>query len=373
MNIQTENKRSIIKDIVDGSIRINSIKEFDSILNIFPDDPLLLRPYADLLARKKMPNAAETYRRTTQLFLDSGMVLQAVVSQIMEWRIAKPSQKKAWAFYSALHKTKSLRTPVHSFFARLTFPELIAVMIRLERFYLPAGQTVIKFGNVEDALYFIVSGSLGETTYHQLRRKDKDQRKTTIKLGINDYFGNIFPLGERKNSQSHVKTITNAELIKIRRISLLKISKKHPELDAVVKKLYQDRAEFIGHKSIPVPRQSFRHQVPCRVRLKIFPHQKNQQSVVFNAASKDISMGGVCVALDSRSANQIRFSLIGCNVRLQLSAPDQIVAISILGTIVWEKVISLDGKLTRALGIQFKEIPPKIRGFLVVFARSLQG
>ncbi len=49
---------SVAEQIIDGSITINSIKEFKSILKIFPNDPALQKAYSDLLKKKKQPDEA---------------------------------------------------------------------------------------------------------------------------------------------------------------------------------------------------------------------------------------------------------------------------------------------------------------------------
>ena len=80
------NQISIAAQIVDGSIKIDSIEEFDNILKLFPDDPELQRVYSDLLIKKKMSEAAaRSYGKAAKRFIDSGMMLQAIVSKSLQW------------------------------------------------------------------------------------------------------------------------------------------------------------------------------------------------------------------------------------------------------------------------------------------------
>jgi len=73
---------SIAARIIDGSIKIDSRAEFENILRLFPNDPALLRIYADLLVTKKSPEiAAKSYGEAAHLFIDSGRTLQAIVSK----------------------------------------------------------------------------------------------------------------------------------------------------------------------------------------------------------------------------------------------------------------------------------------------------
>jgi hypothetical protein len=54
----------IAKHVIDGSLTIDSIKEFEGILQIFPKDPELHRAFSNMLMRKKRyAKAAEAYHR----------------------------------------------------------------------------------------------------------------------------------------------------------------------------------------------------------------------------------------------------------------------------------------------------------------------
>ena len=106
MDQQTDKKSNIIKHIINGTIKIDSVQEFQAILDIFPDDPSLHKAFSDLLVRKKKStDAATSYKKSAELFLNSGMILQAIASKIMEWNLSKPTNQDAWAFYSSLRKT----------------------------------------------------------------------------------------------------------------------------------------------------------------------------------------------------------------------------------------------------------------------------
>ena len=70
MKNQISKHISIAKHIVDGSLTIDSVKEFRSILRIFPNDPALHRVYADLQTRKKsFKVAAASYRKAATLYI----------------------------------------------------------------------------------------------------------------------------------------------------------------------------------------------------------------------------------------------------------------------------------------------------------------
>ena len=60
--------------------------------------------------------------------------------------------------------------------------------------------------------------------------------------------------------------------------------------------------------------------------------------------------------------------MIGRNARVKIVLPNEALTISILGTIAWARSVSFQNKTTKALGIQFKDMPPKLSGLLVAFA-----
>ena len=58
MKGQLSKQISVAKHIIDGSITIDSVKEFQGMLQLFPNDPALHRAYGDLLVRKQLTEAA---------------------------------------------------------------------------------------------------------------------------------------------------------------------------------------------------------------------------------------------------------------------------------------------------------------------------
>ena len=93
MSDQPERQISIVGHIIDGSVKIDSVEEFENVLKIFPNAPGLHRAFGDLLAEhKSFDSAVDAYGTAAKLFADSGSVLQAMVSMILEWLIVQPSQ-----------------------------------------------------------------------------------------------------------------------------------------------------------------------------------------------------------------------------------------------------------------------------------------
>jgi len=62
---------------------------------------------------------------------------------------------------------------------------------------------------------------------------------------------------------------------------------------------------------------------------------------------------------------------IGGKKQIQISFPGDTMELKVKGNIVWNHPISFNGTKTLAVGIQFQENSPKMRGMLFMFARSL--
>ena len=180
---------NIAKHVIDGSITIDSVKEFESVLQIFPKDPELHRAFSDLLRRKKQyGKAAAAYHKSAELFISSGKILPALMCKRLQWRLKKPSRDEAIQFYNALLKGSYHETSLKAFLSRLSFSELIALMNYMQRLYLPAGQTVKKIGDSEKAMFLVVSGNLVSTIYQPLKKNESNHQKSTVQLSENDFF-----------------------------------------------------------------------------------------------------------------------------------------------------------------------------------------
>ena len=113
---------SIAEQIIDGSITIKSIEEFKSILKIFPNDPALQKAYSNLLNKKKKRNAAaKSYDKAANLFIDSGKILQAIDSKMLQWKIKTPTPQEAQLFYSSLQQGSYYESSLKAFFHRLSY------------------------------------------------------------------------------------------------------------------------------------------------------------------------------------------------------------------------------------------------------------
>jgi hypothetical protein len=365
MNHRIHKRNSLVNRIIDGSVTIDSVTKFDELLKAFPNNPGLHRVYADLLKKEKSPNAAaDAYENAANLFIESGMTLQAIVSKNLEWQIFKPSQQEEQAFYSALHEVSHEESAVQRFFTGMTYPEMMAFITKLMLENFPAGGMVKKFGNEENSLCFVVSGALEETDYHRLETGGRIQKKSTKNLIENDFFGDIYPFEEENVSQSDITTITCVELAKITKSNLIHVCRKYPNVKLLVGNLYKHRSEFVQKEITRTVRKTARQKLPTQVNLKIFQNETGKAPLDVSGFTEDISLGGARVVLGATYKTGHADNLTGKNVKLKISLPTPSVRLSILGIIVWSKELHFEGKTTSVVGIQFKEMTHTDRGFL---------
>ena len=369
MKSQISRQINLAQHIIDGSIAIDSTKTFQSILQIFPKDPALHKAFADFLVRKKSrTNAVKVYSKAAKLYIDTGMILQAIVCKRIHWRLQKPSPQDARLFIQTLRQGNYHETPLNLFFDRLSYPELIALINRMDLLRLSAGQMIKKIGDEETDLYFIVSGNLKATTYRPLKDEADEQKKSTVFLTENDFFGDIYPYTEVKNSQSYTETIGRTELVRIPKKKMIDVCRKYPAIELGIIDLLKARARGDDEGILRMVRKTDRHKFPVKMNLEIRPGGADNHPIVLDGCTKDVSVGGMCIVLDSK------FSALGSvyeqfqNAQIQISLPSEALTISVSGNIVWSNEVKYEGEKTVALGIQFDEMTPKLSGMLVVFA-----
>ena len=362
----------IAKHVIDGSLTIDSIKEFEGILQIFPKDPELHRAFSDMLMRKKRyAKAAEAYHKSADLFISSGKILPALLCKRLQWRLKKPSRNEAIRFYNTLLSGSYHETSLKLFFSSLSFSELIALMNYMERLRLPAGKTVKKIGDSEKAIYFVVSGSLRSTQYQPLKKNESNHAKSTIQLSENDFFGSIYPFEKDNVSQSYTETASRVELIKLSKSQLIKVCKKYPNIELGLIDLVKARSNGNDTEALRTVRKTERHQLPLRMNLRIYPDAMSHHPVVLDGYSKDVSVGGMCIVLDAKYANVPTVYKSIQNAKIEISLPGEALTISVTAAIAWSKEVYHQGQKTVALGIEFEEMSPKLSGLLVVFADIL--
>lgn len=372
METQLSKQISIAQHIVDGTITIDSVNEFRSMLKIFPNDPALRRAYADLLARRQLSAAAaKTYVHATELFAAAGLLLQAIVSQFLKWRLNKPSAAESRTLWQTLQKSKYHEIPTNSFFAGLSHSELVAVMKQFKLIRLPAGKTISKIGTEENALYFIVAGTIKATTYEPLKKTDVDQPKSSLYLSENDFFGRIYPLNEIRHAYHHTETTAQTELVMISQANLRRVCRRHPRIELAIIDLFKVRSEKEDIKDLRSVRKANRHRLPLKMNLKIWPGSAGHYGLILDGLCRDISVDGMCIVLDAKYANVSSIYKSIQNAKIEISMPAEAVTINVSGSIAWSKEVYEAQERTVALGIRFEEMSPQMSGLLMVFANQL--
>ncbi len=365
---------SIAAQIIDGSIQIDSVDEFDNILKLFPTDPALLRTHGDLLVKKNLLDAAvESYRKAAGLFIDAGMTLQAIVAKSLQWNIKSPADtSEIRLFFSTFKKVGTRQTPVETFLKRLSYPALTGILYPLVKVRLPAGRVVIKAGDNEEDLFFIVSGTLRSTTYQPVIKEGQTvYTKATVNLTADSFFGEIYPFEDKQRSQSYIEAITQTELIKLSKINLMKICVSTPEVEYALADLYAARLFSGADQHFSRQRVGSRQQLPIRVHLQIHAGDAASPPLELKGYSRDISIGGICVVLDSDFERFDSFNRYVREAGVKIAFPSEDLTLNVEGTVVWSREIELDKSKATALGIQFQDMAPKSRGMLLGFANHV--
>ncbi len=369
-------EKSIPEHIIDGSIVIDSIEAFSSILKQFPKQPALLKKYADLLFRQELLDlAAKSYGEAAQLYIDSGKMLQATVSKKQQWLIKPPSNREIHQFLSALEAGNFRTTPIKILFDKRSPKEMLAIISGFVRVRLFAGKTVQKAGDPETDLYFIVSGTLKDSIFPSLETKEKVHRKPNIYLSDDDFFGEIYPFKQDHACKSDVKTVTQVELVKISRQKMMKLCRDFPNIELALIDLFKIRSGVEASSQPPTVRKADRYQLPIKMNLELAPKGSFKSPLIIDGYSSDISIGGICVVLNGQSEHigHLLASLpeTADKNKIRVSFPGETMELKVLGNIVWRHQIHFNGRKTLALGIRFEEDSPKLRGMLFMFANSL--
>lgn len=368
MNEATHLQSRIVNQIINGSITIDSIGEFESMLKIFPDNPYLHRALADLLVRRRsFSAAADYYDQTAGLFTRSGMVLQAVVARMLQWQIVKPNLKTIKQFYNELLAHNPRTTPLQMFFASLSFHELTAIITRMKRFVLPAGKVVKKFGDIETNLYMVVSGNLKRRTYPSSNQLGPDEQ--LIETPEMEAFGNVCPLDTEHLSQSYTETASRVELAKLTRESLKDICAQYPSMAPALDELFENLSRIQANPQ--VKRHIRRQAIPVRIQLTIINSQQKTPLYTASGFVRDLSIGGACILLDDPAGVSLSRHMVGKEARMVMGLPSEAMTLTIRGNVVWSRNLVTDSKFTHAVGIQFQPMPPNLSGLLLVFADNL--
>ena len=151
------------------------------------------------------------------------------------------------------------------------------------------------------------------------------------------------------------------------------ICRKYPNVKPLVEGLYESRSGSDEKGLLRTVRKTVRHQLPTQVNLKIFPDEPDKAPLDVDGFTEDISLGGASVVLSKDFESGHLDTLAGKNVKIRINLPIAFVSLSILGTTAWSKSVSLHGKTTAVVGIQFKEMTDTDRRLLQSYHYGSEG
>ena len=372
--------KAILEHILEGPIVSDSVEAFGSVVNEFPEDPELLKLFADFLAAKgKGQAAAQHYSKASEIFLGSGRLLHAVVAKMLEWRIDRPSRKTLLRFLSAVSVHPHDESPVNRFLQSLWPAELKALFLQFSCNRFPSGKTIRNIGEPETHLWFVLAGELEESYYQLIGNKPRfnDQRlqqRPSRLLRQNHVFGDVFPFTEACISQSVIETTTGAEVLAIPRRRLIQVCQKFPKVELGILKLLQICSEIGADSPSGKARRGERYAMQVNMTVEIHPAGVPKPAVVLNGSARDLSISGVSFIPETNGAGPPAklASLVKDldHQRVRVAISSEALSMSIPGQIVRTRELMVNGSRTLSLGIQFDEVSPRVRGAFLAFAEG---
>jgi hypothetical protein len=368
-------RKTIPDYIVEGSIVVDSVEAFGTVLKEFPGRPELLRMHAERLAAGRSKSAAiRQYNQAVRLFLDSGRLLQAWVAESLKWQLQRPSRDQLLEFHREIESVPHNGAPADDFIQNLDPRERMAVFGRLRRICLPAGKTILKAGKAHADLHLVVSGVLKEDCYEMVSQKPRFRREACRLLWEADSFGEVYPFSDEILDQPQVVTSTRAELLVIPRLSLLRACRRFSNVESGIIRLSRIRSTKKAEASPDRIRRGLRYPVPTRMSVEIFPDGESSEPIIMQGYCRDLSVTGVSFLAESNGALSEKAwpagadDLIRRKVRVTIPAEDFSMAIS--GMIVRQRKVCSHGHKTQSLGIEFAQMPPRLRGAFFAFAEN---
>lgn len=360
---------SVFEQLISGTRKLCSGDEFRKALKNSPSDPWLYRLLADFhKGNKSFIEADKTYRKAYQLFMEQGKSLQGIAALLRAWAIIRPTPHDFRLLHSQLRRKDSHSSAIAECFAKMSISELSAVLKKAVLVRYPTHSVIRKAGEVEDSLFVVVYGNLASTAHDDNGPQGTD---SACILKENDFFGERHPCSAEKTFGNLVKTLTEVELLKISKPDLLTLCGEHPDLQIGLKGLIEDQALAVEDKPTKFYRKTSRRHLSITLHLEIFARDPGKYPVIVKCFTSDMSLGGVCVIVDPRYRDLPIEDMVNRKTRLSISLPDESISLTILGRLAWYKESDLDGEDTYAIGIQFNEMPPRLRGLLIVFANAV--
>lgn len=373
MSLPDDQQFSILQRVLDGTLAVDSIEEFKEIMEIYPNDALLHRKYADLLLDKSQLDAAvNSFDVAAQLFIERGMNLQAIVAKILQWSIEKPTHDQGLNFHKLLSGEGSQHTPLQRFWANMSYPELVTIMLRLVRMRLSAGDKISCVDDPADEIFFVVSGTLAETLSDdcQVEASKAGMEIEPQLIGPNDIFGNIFPLDKPTASYTDIVAVTDVELVKIAKPVLSDACKKFPHIKKLLQDIYKPENVDKCDRAWQTVRRSTRFGLPTKVEIICQaegPRIDAQSTQRHTGIAVDLSLGGMCVDLGPVSSLSGQTIVRGQNVRSTLDLLNEVAVLELSGKVVWIREQAIEKEISLLIGIRFDPLNITDRELLIEY------
>lgn len=372
-SMPNEHQYSIMQRVIDGSLVVDTVEEFNDILEIYPDDPLLQRKYADLLMEKsQLDEAIKAFDVASRLFIEEGMNLQAIVAKILQWSIRKPTHAQGRRFQKLLNQKGAQYTPLQRLWANMSYGELITIMLRLVRVRLTKGNKIACVDDPADDIYFVVSGTLAETLSPdcQMEASKAGLETEPMILGPNDIFGNIFPLDQPTLSYTDVIAINDVELVKISKPVLHSACQKYPNVAKLLLEMYHPENVNKCDRSWQSVRRNIRYGIPTKIELT--PSQSIDAEPL-TAIAVDLSLGGVCVDLGPTKTIDPENFTKGKFIHISLDLLNEVATVDLRGKIVWHRQRILENEDSLLIGIRFDSMNATDRGLITEYCSGSIG
>lgn len=358
VDLLKQSSEEIMNQIMDGALTKDSPENSNKILDLIPEDPDLVRHFADVLVKNKMPDSAfVAYKKGAELYVEKGMSLQAIIAKILEWSIVKPPHNQGKAFHRMLRNNNGPHSPLGNFFSDLTYPELVAVMRRLKRIHAKKGDKVITAGKHGNEIYFVVSGDLEETAYFDTGPKTPSNIRTVTRLGKNDIFGDVLPLEKDTTHCCDVKALSTTELVRISKPVLRAICNRYPgvrqHMEGMTKTGYGNRSG----RRWRTQRKSQRRTLSSNVQLAFKKDNGHDFDADIEGITKDISESGMCLSLSLAGIGLPAEMLKRKKVDLNIQSMDE--NIKTQGKIVWCKPLGQESFSSALVGVSFDSLSKK--------------
>ena len=155
----------------------------------------------------------------------------------------------------------------------------------------------------------------------------------------------------------------------------MRICRKYPNIELGIIDLLSIRSMAGKEEAVDEIRKASRHKFALGLELEIYPENDLEQAIYLEGDCEDISIGGMSINInptqirEPHTVSSLKKSF--SDSRINVSVITQTLLLKISGTIVWHREVVHNGTKTVAVGMQFDEMSPKVRGLLFALFNSL--